>query len=278
MAPPINFYEYLLDVLEQIPRGKVSTYIKIAEALGDPMAAKAVKDALERERFAEFRAKIVDSTPRNPDLFNDFVSDRPLEQLASYQREQAEHVIRYDDYYSSDRIAGVDVSYQGDIATSACVVMDSNLEVIDSASTVIPVSFPYIPGYFMFREAPAIVAIAEHVSSFDVLMVNGHGIAHPRSCGLASYIGLRLDQPTIGVAKTLLAGEKGEMGNSIKYKGVVVAAGICRPGRPPFYVSTGHRISLTSCVEIVGRMAGSGQLPEPLRLAHVEARRLMREL
>jgi len=278
MASQINFYEHLQDVLEQIPRGRLSTYIKIAEALGDPIAAKAVKDALERERFAEFRAKIVDSAPHGLEVFNDFVSDRPLEQLARYQREQAEHIIRYDDLYSSDRIAGVDVSYQGDIATSACVVMNSDLEVIDSASTVIPVSFPYIPGYLMFREAPAIEAIAEHVSGFDVLMVNGHGIAHPRSCGLASYIGLKLDQPTIGVARTLLAGEKGEMGNSVKYKGAVVAAEICRSERPPFYVSTGHRISLTSCVEIVGRVAGSGQLPEPLRLAHVEARRLMREL
>jgi deoxyribonuclease V len=278
MALTINFYEYLLDVLEQIPRGKVSTYIKIAEALGDPVAAKAVKEALERERFAEFRAKIVESAPRSPDLFNDFVSDRPLEQLASYQMEQAEHVIRDDDFYSSDRIAGVDVSYQGDVAASACVVMDSDLEVIDSASTVIPASFPYIPGYLMFMEAPAIEAIAEHVSGFDVLMVNGHGIAHPRGCGLASYVGLRLDQPTIGVARTLLVGETWEMGHSVKYDGEVVAAEISRPGHPPFYVSTGHRISLTSCVDIVGRMVGAGQFPEPLRLAYLEARRLMREL
>lgn len=278
MTPPINFYEHLLDVLKQIPRGKVSTYIKIAEALGDPVAAKAVKDALEHERFAEFRANIVESAPRSPDLFNDFVSDRLLEQLASYQMEQAEHVIRDDDFYRSDRIAGVDVSYQGDVAASACVVMDSDLEVIDSASTVIPATFPYVPGYLMFREAPAIEAIALHVSGFDVLMVNGHGIAHPRGCGLASYVGLSLDQPTIGVAKTLLVGEKEKMGHTVKYNGEVVAAEICRPGHPPFYVSTGHRISLTSCVDIVGRMAGAGQLPEPLRLAHLEARRLMREL
>ena len=278
MSLTINFYEHLLDVIEQIPRGKVSTYIKIAEALGDPVAAKAVKDSLERERFAEFRAKIVESAPRSPDLFNDFVSDRPLEQLASYQREQAEHVIRDDDFYSSDRIAGVDVSYQGDVAASACVVMDSDLEVIDSASTVIPVAFPYIPGYLMFREAPAIEAIIEHVSGFDVLMVNGHGIAHPRGCGLASYVGLKLDQPTIGVARTILVGETGERGLFVKYNEEVVAAEISQPGHLPFYVSTGHRISLTSCVDIVGRMVGAGQLPEPLRLAHLEARRLMREI
>ena len=250
----------------------------VAEALGDPVAVKAVKDALERERFAEFRAKIVESAPRSPDLFNDFVSERPLEQLARYQIEQAEQVILDDDFNSSDRIAGVDVSYQGDIAASACVVMDSTLKVIDSASTVIPVTFPYIPGYLMFREAPAIEAIAEHVSGFDVLMVNGHGIAHPRGCGLASYVGLKLDQPTIGVARTLLVGEKEDVGHSVKYDDEVVATEISRPGHSPFYVSTGHRISLTSCVEIVERMVEKGQLPEPLRLAHLEARRLMREL
>lgn len=278
MASPINIYEHLLHVLEQIPRGKVSTYIKIAEALGDPVAAKAVKQALERERFADFRTKIVESAQRNSDAFTDFVSDRPLELLASYQMEQAEQVIRDDDFNGSDRIAGVDVSYQGDVAASACVVMDNDLEVIDSASTVIPVSFPYIPGYLMFRETPAIEAIAEHVSGFDVLMVNGHGIAHPRGCGLASHVGLKLDQPTIGVARNLLVGEKGEMGHSVKYDDEIVATEINRPGHPPFYVSTGHRISLTSCVEIVERMAGKGQLPEPVRLAHLEARRLMREL
>lgn len=278
MAPTINFYEHLLQVLEQIPPDKISTHMAVAEALGDPVAAKAVKDALDRERFTEFKTKIVESAPRSSDVFNDFVSDRPLEQLARYQREQAELVIRDDDFNSSDRIAGVDVSYQGDVAASACVIMDSTLKVIDSASTVIPAPFPYIPGYLMFREAPAIEAVAEHVSAFDVLMVNGHGVAHPRGCGLASYVGLRLEQPTIGVARRLLVGETGERGPFIKYNEEVVAAEINRPGHTPFYVSSGHRISLTSCVEIVGRMAGAGQLPEPLRLAHLEARRLMREL
>ena len=278
MTPTINFYEHLLHVLEQIPRGKVSTYIEIAEALGDPLAANAVKDALDRERFTEFRTKIVDSAPRSSNAFTDFVSDRPLEQLARYQREQAEQVTLDDDFNSSDRISGVDVSYQGDIAASACVVMDSDLKVVDSASTVIPVSFPYIPGYLMFREAPAIEAVSEHVSGFDVLMVNGHGVAHPRGCGLASYVGLRLNQPTIGIAGRLLVGKPGERGPFVKHNEGVVAAEICRPGHPPFYASSGHRISLTSCVEIIGRMAGAGQFPEPLRLAHLEARRLMREL
>ena len=278
MVSPINFYEHLLRVLEQIPPGKSSTHMAIAEALGDPVAAKAVKDALERERFAEFKTKIVESIPRSSHAFNDFISERPLEQLSRYQMEQAELVIPDDDFDSSDSIAGIDVSYQVDVAVSACVVVDCNLEIIDSASTVIPVTFPYIPGYLMFREAPAIEAITEHVSGFDVLMVNGHGFAHPRGCGLASYVGLRLDRPTIGVAGTLLVGESEEGGHRVKYNDDVVAAEINRPGHSPFYVSSGHRISLDSCVEIVGRVYGEGRFPEPLRLAHLEARRLMKGL
>lgn len=278
MGSTVNFYEHLLQVLEQIPPGKASTPMAVAEALGDPVAANAVKEALERARFADYRAKIVEFIQPGEEIFSEFVSEKPLEQLARYQMEQAEKLVLDDDLDTSDRIAGVDVSYQGDVAASACVVMDSDLEVIDSASTVVPVSFPYIPGYLMFREAPAIEAVAEHVSGFDVVMVNGHGIAHPRGCGLASYVGLRLDVPTIGVARTLLVGASGKGEGSVKYNGVVVAAEINRPGHSPFYVSSGHRISLTSCVEIVERMGGVGQLPEPLRLAHLEAGRLMREL
>lgn len=278
MGSPVNFYEHLLQVLEQIPQGKFSTYMTIAEALGDSVAVRAVKDAMERERFAEFRTQIVESAPPDTDIFSEFASERLLEQLAEYQMEQAERVILDDDFESLDCIAGVDVSYQGDVAASACVVVDSGLKVIESASTVIPVTFPYIPGYLMFREAPAVEAVTEHVSGFDVLMVNGHGIAHPRGCGLASDVGLRLGVPTMGVARTLLVGEPGEGGTCVVYKGAIVAEEINRPGHPPFYVSLGHRISLASCVDIVGRMAGAGQLPEPLRLAHLEARRLMREL
>jgi deoxyribonuclease V len=278
MASPVNFYEHLLRLLEQIPPSRSSTPRAIAEALGDSVAAKAVNDALERERFTEFKTKIVESTPRSLGIFRDFISERPLEQLARYQMEQSEHVIPDDDYDGSDRIAGVDVSYQGDVAASACVVLDGDLEVIDSASTVIPVTFPYIPGYLMFREAPAIEAVTEHVSGFDVLMINGHGIAHPRGCGLASYVGLRLNKPSMGVARTLLVGVLEEGGHRVKYNGAVVAAEINRPEHSTFYVSSGHRISLDSSVEIVEKMAGVGQLPEPLRMAHLEARRLMREL
>ena len=277
MAAGVDFYEHLLQLLEQIPSGRVSTYTAIAEALGDPVASRAVSEAMERERFSELRDKAVKSPPSSQEAFSDFVSERPLEQLAKYQVEQAGKVILEDGPENPDRVAGVDVSYQGDVAASACVVMDGDLKIIELASTVIPVAFPYIPGYLMFREAPAIEAVAEHVSGFDLLMVNGHGVAHPRGCGLASYVGLRLGVPTIGVARSLLVGRlRGE--GEVVHDGTVVAAEIRRAGHRPFYVSPGHLISLSSSVDFVRRMGGEGPFPEPLRLAHIEARRLMREL
>jgi len=277
MAAGIDFYEHLLQLLEQIPSGRVSTYTAIAEALGDPVASRAVSEAMERERFSELRDKAVKSPPSSQEAFSDFVSERPLEQLAKYQVEQAGKVILEDGPENPDRVAGVDVSYQGDVAASACVVMDGDLKIIELASTVIPVAFPYIPGYLMFREAPAIEAVAEHVSGFDLLMVNGHGVAHPRGCGLASYVGLRLGVPTIGVARSLLVGRlRGE--GEVEHDDTVVAAEIRRAGHRPIYVSPGHLISLSSSVDFVRRMGGEGPFPEPLRLAHIEARRLMREL
>ena len=278
MASPADFYGHLLLVLEQIPPGCISTHSAIADALGDPAAAKAVKEPLERERFARFKGRTAESPQRGAEVFSGFSSERPLEQLARYQREQAGKVILEDDYDDVNRIAGVDVSYRGDVAASACVVVGNDLEVIECASTVTPVAFPYIPGYLMFREGPAIEAVTEHVSGFDVVLVNGHGAAHPRGCGLASDVGLRLDVPALGVAKGLLVGELRIGGTEVMHEGKVVAAEISRPGHAPLYVSPGHRISLRSSVEIVEMTAGPGQLPEPLRLAHLEARRLMRGL
>ena len=278
MASPADFYGHLLHVLEQIPQGMISTYTEIAEALGDPAAAKAIMEAMERERLAGFKDRAAELTPPDTETFDEFVSERPLEQLARLQAEEAGRVIVEDDISDAGRVAGVDVSYVGDVAASACVVVGGDLKVLESASTVTPVSFPYIPGYLSFREGPAIEAVVEHVSGFDVVLVNGHGVAHPRGFGLASYVGTRLNVPSIGVARSILVGDLREGETEATLGGDVVAAEVRRPGHAPIYVSPGHRISLSTSVEIVERMAGVGRLPEPLRLAHLEARRMLRDL
>ncbi len=171
-------------------------------------------------------------------------------------------------------IAGVDASYKGDTAYAACVVMNRDLEIVDSASTAVDVRFPYVPGYLSFREAPGLLSAVSKVSGFDVLMVNGHGIAHPRRCGLASSLGLEVDKPTIGIARRPLVGEvdkiKGVL-TPLIFDGLTVGAEVKRSEGAPIYVSVGHRIDLESAVRITQETWRRGRLPEPLRSAHHEA-------
>ncbi|MFB0557811.1 MAG: endonuclease V, partial [Candidatus Bathyarchaeia archaeon] len=115
---------------------------------------------------------------------------------------------------------------------------------------------------------------------FDVLLINGHGIAHPRGCGLATCVGLELDVPTIGVAKRALVGKIGEQKGAwalLLYEGRVIGAEIKREGHSPIYASVGHMISLESSVETVLTTLSNDLLPEPLAQAHIEAIRIKKE-
>jgi deoxyribonuclease V len=186
----------------------------------------------------------------------------------------AERIILEDPPGDIHSVAGVDAAYSGDEAYAVCVVMNSKVNVTESRSSITSAPFPYIPGYLAFREAPAILSATIKTSGFDVLFVNGHGVAHPRGCGLATFVGLELDMPTIGVAKRMLVGDvetEGEHWAPIFFEGGVVGAKIRNLGKAPIYVSTGHRMSLESSVEIVRGLLIEGSLPEPLRLAHVKA-------
>lgn len=174
----------------------------------------------------------------------------------------------------------MDASYLGDVAYAVCVVLDSRLQVVESASAAVNVRFPYIPGYLSFREAPAVEAAAALVSGFDVLLVNGHGVAHPRGCGLATHVGLDLGASTIGVARRRLVGTAGEAADGwapLLYRGSVVGA-LLAEGGSPVYVSVGHNISLETSMEIVRRTTKSARLPEPLRMAHQAAEELRRRV
>lgn len=271
-APSVDLYQILLGLLEQVPEGMVTTPHELAVALGDPVAVNAVAWALKREDFRRF-SKIVTTPGSEAPVFYDFVSDEPLKRLAGLQREMASRVMREDDFKEAERLAGADAAYRGDEAYAACVVMDEDLGLLETASASELVRFPYIPGYLMFREAPVIEAAARLVSGFDLLFVNGHGVAHPRGCGLASCVGLALDAPTIGVAGRPLVGDVGERRGRwapLTYNGEVVGAEV-DVGGSRVCVSVGHRVSLETSVEMVLKMVSGGRFPEPLRRAHVEA-------
>lgn len=263
-----------MKLVDQIPAGMVSTPHHIAVALGDPAAAPAVLNSLNRMELREASQKVVARSGKYKKIFCDFSSDEPLKQLAELQQRMSKRVILEDTFNSLDRIAGVDASYHNDEARAVCVVMDSNLKILDSASVLSSTCFPYIPGYLSFREAPIIEAAVNKISCFDVLIVNGHGIAHPRGCGLASHVGIDLDIPVVGVAKRPLVGNIENKRNKLSpilYNGRIIGSELRRERHSPIYISAGHCISLETSINIIMNMISVGSLPEPLRIAHIKA-------
>ena len=280
MIPEVDFYSYLRDLIEQIPEGKMSTSKQLAIALGDQIAASAVSSALQREEFHEARGKVNAEEAAGLSYFSDFRSDKPLRRLAELQRDLAKRVVSEEAYPESGRVAGVDVAYRGDEAFAACVVMDRALNVLEERTAVVEIRFPYVPGYLAFREAPAVLSAAKLASGFDLLIVNGHGVAHPRGFGLASCVGLELDVPTIGLARSPLIGDVGERRGCwapLIHEDKVVGAEVEAHGSRA-YVSVGHKISLEKSVKIAKRLTAKGRFPEPLRRAHMEAARMRKRV
>ena len=176
------------------------------------------------------------------------------------------------------RVAGVDVHYAPSrgLAFAAAVVLDgASLEVVESAMATVPVAFPYVPGFLSFRETPAALAalaLLEHRP--DLLLVDGQGVAHPRRFGLACHIGLLVDLPTIGVAKSRLVGSHAEPALEIGaqaplyHRDVIIGAVVrTRAAVRPLYVSVGHRLDLEAAVNAVLALGRGYRLPEPTRLA-----------
>ncbi len=168
-------------------------------------------------------------------------------------------------------------SHDGTLAVAGWVVWDTDrLAVVDSSSVVQPVRFPYVPGLLSFREAPALVAAARRLRTEpDMLLCDGHGLAHPRRFGLACHLGLLLDRPTAGCAKSLLCGTHDRLPNLVGaeaplfYDGDVVGAAVrTRLGVRPVFISVGHRITLPEAVAVTLRCLGRYRLPEPALLAH----------
>jgi len=153
------------------------------------------------------------------------------------------------------------------------------LEVVEVKVVTDRIMFPYVPGLLSFREAPLILAACEGlVVKPDIIMVDGQGIAHPRRMGLASHLGLFLDVPTIGCAKSRLCGQHGEPEDEagsyaeLIDEGEVIGAVLrTRAGVKPVYVSIGHKIDLAEAIRWVLACCRGYRLPEPTRMAHQAA-------
>lgn len=182
-------------------------------------------------------------------------------------------------------VAGADVSTQGDRGYATVVVLSfPGLSVVEVRGFEAPLTFPYVPGLLAFREiAPVAGALKAVESEVDAVIFDAHGLAHPRGLGLASHLGLFLDVPTVGCAKSRLVGEheepeeeKGSVRDLVYRKKIVGRVVRTRKGVSPVYVSVGNRIDLDSAVDLVLRCCTKYRLPETTRQAHNAANRLRR--
>ncbi|MBC7317962.1 endonuclease V [Candidatus Bipolaricaulota bacterium] len=299
----------LRGLVGQIPPGRVTTYRALAEALGDPdsvrfvaafLASEEAKDwpvhrvvhssgavgrafGADQSVFAErLRAEGVRVVGDRVDplmrfFFGDFRTEKPLARLQEEQREVARRVVLAP-LPEVQKIGAVDVAYRGEEAVAALVLANPKGEPSDFLLARVPVRFPYIRTYLSYRELPPYLAVLREAKEKglwpDVLLVDGNGILHPRRAGIAAHLGVLLDLPTVGVAKSHLCGDVNTEGMEIgEWRPVLldgeVVGGAVRTGRNrTLFVSPGHRADVDSSMELVLSLTQREELPPPLRLAH----------
>jgi deoxyribonuclease V len=201
-------------------------------------------------------------------------------QALDIQLRLAPQVSRSNEVSTPALIAGVDISVSREqgVARGAVVVLNyPELRLVETKVVRGRVDFPYVPGLLSFREAPLTLAVCQELGVIpDLVLVDGQGIAHPRRFGLASHLGLFLDMPTIGCAKSRLCGHHQEPGDNpgnyaelIDRDETIGAVLRTKAGTKPVYVSIGHRVDLESAIYWVMQCCRGYRLPEPCRLAHL---------
>jgi deoxyribonuclease V len=206
--------------------------------------------------------------------------DLSPEEAQAAQLRLSKQVVTGDEYGPVRLIAGVDNSYEPERGLTYAGVMVltwPDLEVVERRVAVTPTTFPYVPGLLSFREAPGVLAaLALLTSEPDLFIFDGQGIAHMRGLGLASHLGVLLNKPAIGCAKSKLVGSYVEPGpqqgdaSPLTYRGRQVGT-VLRPvsGRKALlFISPGHRVSVTTATEIVRACCRGHVMAEPIYLAH----------
>lgn len=246
LLPQVDLQAEVLLLLDQIPRGSVTTYGDLAQALGDERARSArwlgeflqnhphhatcpchrvvratgeiglhvsgdplvKRSLLEQEGIPVTAAGIVDLSRR----FHGLHSSRPLERLREFQRKLGGAVSETPLTIVPRTVAGVDVAYRRDgLACGAYVLLDlASGNVLEEFTLTLPVTFPYIPGYLTYRELPAMLELCRRAQAegklADVIFCDGNGRLHPWRAGIATCLGVLLDHPVIGIGKSLLCG------------------------------------------------------------------------
>ena len=311
----MDLYKACGDLVNQVPVGQVTTYGSVAKALGDHIARRAVgvvmntyksplkmpchrvvyaggglggfayglprkMEMLGEEGVYEDNGKIADFEKI---LFTNFKTDYPLKKARKEQLALAKKVKLADSKKLPNYVLGLDASYNGIKAYGAGVLFDiKKNEPVEIYHAKMKINFPYIPSYLGFREIPIYKKIISQVKEPAILMVDGNGILHPYGIGIASHLGVELGMPAIGVAKSKFCGELpteptkvGESQPIILDKKEIGHALKTSARAKSIYVSPGHDISMASALKITSKIARL-KLPEPTRLAHLEATEMRR--
>jgi deoxyribonuclease V len=184
-------------------------------------------------------------------------------------------------------IAGADISFnkfEPTVYAGIVVLKLPTLEVVEEVGVVSETKFPYVPGLLSFRESPSVLeAWAKLKTEPDAVMFDGQGIAHPRRVGIASHVGLLINRPTLGCAKSVLVGkyeepekERGSWTELIDKGEIVGAAVRTKTNVQPIYVSPGHLIDLEGAINLTLASDGGYRQPEPTRRAHLLVNALRR--
>jgi deoxyribonuclease V len=200
-------------------------------------------------------------------------------QAIALQQKLADRILAEPLQHKVELVAGADMAFTPDKqrCVAGVVVYDLKChQVIESASAVRQVRFPYVPGLLTFREAPAVLAAIRKLKTVpDVFMFDGQGYAHPRRMGLAAHVGLLIDHPSLGCAKSRLCGEyvmpksrKGSKSALTDQDGRIGTVLRTRDSVKPVFVSIGHRMILQDAERITLRCTRGYRIPEPTRQAH----------
>ncbi len=309
-----DLWKETYDLVSQVPEGKVTTYGAVARALGDVVASRFVGLAMSRNedivrvpcrRVVQSDGSLGGYTGGGPSkkaallrkegisvsrgriqdmdrvFFDDFRTRFPLRSLRSRQLSLRKRLRLEDRVKNPDFVAGIDVAYSGDRAFAAMTVLDNRKgELLHSAVRQDSAFFPYVPTYLAFREIPVVLPLLDDLSDQLLVLYDGNGILHPERFGIASQFGVMGDIPTVGVAKKLLCGTvRGAPGQMVRAvvgrKGLLGHALCRRAGGSPVYVSAGHLTSPAGALRLAKRFLVH-RVPEPTRLAHIEAEKTRR--
>ncbi len=182
-------------------------------------------------------------------------------------------------------VAGADVSYSKKVEmcfAAVSIFKFPEMEIMEQSQTIGPINFPYVPGYLTFREAPILLNAFEKLERTpDLVLFDGQGIAHPRHLGLAAHLGLILDLPSVGCAKSLLVGDfeepediQGSWSELIYQDRVIGAVVRTRDRVKPLFISPGFKITMDETIEWVLRACTKYRIPEPIRSSHIVVNQL----